>query len=140
MGDKAERERKQNEKVELEAKQLKEKQEKEDIDRKKKMEREKEETEMQHMAELERQQMAELERETQHRVQFQSQEDYRNEQKLIGTREVETEKENTRYNGEAINGLTQAEKEWQEHLQMEEQLKQQWKWSKNKNVSDSISV
>merc|ERR550517_618381 len=79
-----------------------------------------------HIEELERQQMAELEREKQHRVQFQSQEDYRNEQKLTETREVETEKENTRYNGEAVNGLTQAEKEWQEHLQMEEQLKQQW--------------
>merc|ERR1712173_410399 len=72
------------------------------------------------------QHMGELEREKQHRVQFQSQEDYRNEQKLIETREVETEKENIRYNGEAINGLTQAEREWQEHLQMEEQLKQQW--------------
>jgi len=122
----------------LEAKRLKEKQEKEEKDRKKKMERENEEKEIQHMAELEKekqdieelerekQQMAELEREKQHRVQFQSQEDYRNEQKLIETREVETEKENRSYNGEAVNGLTQAEKEWQEHLQMEEQLKQQW--------------
>merc|ERR1711953_666513 len=69
------------------------------------------EKEKQRIAELERQQMAELEREKQHRVQFQSQEDYRNEQKLIETREVETEKENTRYTGEAVNGLTQAEKE-----------------------------
>merc|ERR1712113_596631 len=130
------RESKEKEKREKVMKAEKEKQEKGEIDRKKKMEREKEETEMQHMAELEkekqpieeleRQQVAELERETQHRVQFQSQEDYRNEQKLIETREVETEKKNTRYNGEAVNGLTQAEKEWQEHLQMEEQLKQQW--------------
>merc|ERR1712110_1258365 len=29
-------------------------------------------------------------------------------------------------NGKEEDGLTQAEREWQEHLQMEEQLNQQW--------------
>merc|ERR1712001_217444 len=62
-----------------------------------------------------------------HMAELKEQEEYRKEQILVEAKEEERKNESiTGYNGEVVDGLTQAEREWQEHLQMQEQLKQQW--------------
>merc|ERR1712129_515933 len=100
---------KQNEKTEMDAKNLKEKQEKEERDQAEKLKKqhEKEETERQ------KQQMAQLAKEEADRKATELKEREKVDEKTIDL-----------VNDEDEENALQAEREWQEHLQMEEQLKQ----------------